>query len=304
MSASTTSAANPVGIHALVWTGSWDESAARDAMRRTVDAGYDLIEVPVLDPANVDPVMTRELATEHGLTTRFSTGLTPETDISSDDPAVVDAGARMLEGALGVVAEAGSDFLGGVVSSAMAKYTTLPTARGRANAVSVLRELADTARQDAITIGLEVVNRYESNLLNTADQALAFIEEIDRDNVGVHLDVYHMNIEERDLAGPVRRCAMSDRLVHVHVGESHRGYLGTGSVDLSGLFRALHDVGYAGPLVFESFSSVVVSEAFTTALGIWREPWRDADDLARHARLAIEFHTHAAAMDPAAHRES
>ncbi|MTV26274.1 sugar phosphate isomerase/epimerase [Nitriliruptoraceae bacterium ZYF776] len=263
-------------------------------MRRTAAAGYDLIEVPVLDPADVDPAMTRELAAEHGLTTRFSTGLTPDTDVSSDDPDTVAAGARLLADAVDVVAAAGSDFLGGVVSSAMAKYTTLPTPRGRANAIAVLRDVADRAAADGITIGLEVVNRYESNLLNTADQALAFLDELDRDNVGVHLDVYHMNIEERDLAGPVRRCADAGRLVHVHVGESHRGYLGTGSVDLLGLFRALADVGYVGPLVFESFSSVVVSEAFTTALGIWREPWRDADDLARHARQTIATHTHAA----------
>lgn len=287
---------NALGIHALVWTGEWDEDAARDAMRRTADAGYDLIEVPLLDPTAVDAAMTRTLADEHGLRTRFSTGLTPDTDISSDDPSVVDAGAKLLGTAIEVVRDAGSDFLGGVISSAMAKYTTLPTATGRANAASVLRTLAEEAAPHGITLGLEVVNRYESNLLNTADQALAFVEEVGHDAVGVHLDAYHMNIEETDLAGPVRRCADAGRLVHVHVGESHRGYLDTGSVDLDGLFRALAEVGYAGPIVFESFSSVVVSEAFTTALGIWRDPWRDADDLARHARRTIQARTHAASI--------
>lgn len=295
---------NPVGIHALVWTGAWDESSARDAMRRTATAGYDLIEVPLLDPGLVDATMTRELAVEHGLTTRFSTGLGPDTDISSDDADVVAAGAHLLERAIEVVAQSGSDFLGGVISSAMTKYTRLPTATGRANAVAVLREVADRAADHGITLGLEVVNRYESNLVNTADQALALVDDIGRDNVGVHLDLYHMNIEERDLAGPVRRCAEARRLVHVHVGESHRGYLGTGSVDLVGLFRALHDVGYVGPLVFESFSSVVVSEAFTTALGIWREPWQDADDLARHARQTIATHAHAAASHLVTDRRS
>jgi D-psicose/D-tagatose/L-ribulose 3-epimerase len=289
---------NPVGIHALVWSGTWDETACRDAMRRTVAAGYDLIEVPLLDPAQVDAEMTRACAQEHGLATTFSLGLAPETDISSEDTATVRAGAKLLHDALDVAVRAGGDYLGGVIYSAMAKYTRLPTAAGRANAAAVLRELADAAAAHDVTIGLEAVNRYESNLVNTADQALALIEQIDRDRVVVHLDSYHMNIEETDMAGPVRRCAEAGRLGYVHVGESHRGYLGTGSVDLLGLFRALAEVAYPGPVVFESFSSAVVSEDFTAALGIWREPWSDGDDLAAHARRTIDAHLRAATTHP------
>jgi hypothetical protein len=85
------------------------------------------------------------------------------------------------------------------------------------------------------------------------------------------------------------------RLGYVHVGESHRGYLGSGSVDLTAMFRALHDVGYQGPIVFESFSSAVVTPAFTAALAIWREPWRDSTDLATHARHYITGQLRAAA---------
>jgi hypothetical protein len=83
--------------------------------------------------------------------------------------------------------------------------------------------LHSEAAANGVTLGLGVVNRYETNLLNNADQALAFIAEVDEPNVDVHLDTYHMNIEEDDMLGPVRRCG--DKLVYVHVGESHRGYL-------------------------------------------------------------------------------
>jgi D-psicose/D-tagatose/L-ribulose 3-epimerase len=74
-----------------------------------------------------------------------------------------------------------------------------------------------------VTIGVEAVNRYESNLVNTAEQALELVEEVGAPNLVVHLDAYHMNIEEANLADPVRMCA--ERLGYVHIGESHRGYL-------------------------------------------------------------------------------
>jgi D-psicose/D-tagatose/L-ribulose 3-epimerase len=95
-----------------------------------------------------------------------------------------------------------------------------------------------------------------------------------------------MNIEERDPAEAVRLCG--ERLGYVHLGESHRGYLGTGTVDFPGFFRALARAGYEGPLTFESFSTAVISERFASALAIWRDPWQDGRDLALHAREFVE----------------
>jgi D-psicose/D-tagatose/L-ribulose 3-epimerase len=148
--------------------------------------------------------------------------------------------------------------------------------------VESLARLADKAAGDGITLGLEVVNRYESNVLNTTEQALALIDEIGADNVVVHLDTYHMNIEEPGFAVPVEQAGA--RLGYVHVGESHRGHLGTGTVDFPAFFAALDRAGYDGVITFESFSSAVVSPTLSTTLAIWRDPWRDGADLARHAR--------------------
>ncbi len=86
-----------------------------------------------------------------------------------------------------------------------------------------------------------------------------------------------------------------DRLRYVHIGESHRGYLGTGTVDFGGFFRALHAGRYDGPVVFESFSSAVVSAELTGSLGIWRNLWDDSDDLAAHACRFIRDGLHAVA---------
>lgn len=274
-----------IGIHALVWAEGWSEEEARRALEETKRAGYDFIEIPLLDPRAIDAALTVRLLADHGLAATCSLGLALAADVSSEDEEVRARGERLLLDAVATTAAVGSDFLGGVVYSAMAKYLSPPTERGRANAVETLGRVADSAAEVGVTIGIEPVNRYESNLLNTADQALRFIDDVGAPNLVVHLDSYHMNIEEHDLASPVRLCGA--RLGYVHIGESHRGYLGTGSVDFAALFAALAGIGYGGRIAFESFSSVVVSQAFQTALALWRDPWVDGRDVAARARAFV-----------------
>ena len=286
---------NPLGVHALVWVGDWSEPSARHALRSTAETGFDLIEVPVLDPDSIDIPMTRALLEEHGLHATCSLGLTFDADISSADDVVARRGQERLEAALGVARGIGASYLGGVIYSALGKYGEPATAAGRSNCVAGLRELARRAADDDITLGLEVVNRYESNVLNVADQALEMLADIGEDNVVLHLDTYHMAIEEQDLETPVVQSA--DHLGYVHVGESHRGYLGTGTIDFVPFFGALRRIGYTGPITFESFSSAVVSEELSNTLAVWRNLWNDSTDLATQARDFVR--THLAAHHPA-----
>ncbi len=279
---------NRLGVHALVWTGGWTPSEAAHAISESRRVGYDIIEIPLLDPASIDAEMTRQLLDEYGLDVTCSLGLAAATDISSEDLDAVEAGERLLNAALDCAAAMRATYMGGILYSAFQKYMTPPTPIGRANAVEVLKRLTRAARERGVTLGLEVVNRYETNLLNTADQALALLAEIDEPGIGVHLDTYHMNIEEDEMSGPVRRCG--DKLVYVHVGESHRGYLGSGSVDFSSFFTALAEIGYSGPITFESFSSAVVSPDLSRTLGVWRNLWNDGYDLADRARAFINAH--------------
>ena len=101
----------------------------------------------------------------------------------------------------------------------------------------------------------------------------------------VHLDSYHMNIEENDFREPVFDAG--DLLGYVHIGENHRGYLGQGHIDFPQLFGALAERGYEGVITFESFSSAVVDENLTTILRIWRDMWTNGMDLAVQARRYI-----------------
>jgi D-psicose/D-tagatose/L-ribulose 3-epimerase len=289
---------NHAGIHTLVWTGSWGREQARRAIERTSAAGYDLLEIGCLDswPVAVDAAHTRRLLEEHSLRVTGSLGLGPDTDITSPNPQVVGAGERTLRQAIDTVGELGGDTLCGILYAKLGKYDGPPSADGRSRSVEVLQRVADYAASAGMRLCLEVVNRYDSNLLNTAQQALEYIEDVGRSNVYVHLDTYHMNMEESDMLTPVLACG--DRLGYVHLSESHRGYLGSGTVDFAGFFKALATIGYQGPLTFESFSAAVVEPSLSNLLGIWRTMWDDADDLARHARGFIKTYTAATARTP------
>jgi D-psicose/D-tagatose/L-ribulose 3-epimerase len=277
---------NILGAHAFMWVGGWSEAECRKALENTRAAGYDLIEIPVLDPSSIDVAMTLKALEETGLAASCSLGLTFETDISSTDPQVVARGERLLHDALAVTRDLGGRYLGGVIFSALGKYSNPPFVEGRDNSLRVIRGLAQQAAASGITLGLEVVNRYESNLINTAKQALAFIADVGADNLKVHLDTYHMNIEEADFTTPVLACG--NQLGYVHVGENHRGYLGTGTVNFSAFFRALAAINYSGTVTFESFSSAVTAPGLSSTLAIWRNTWTNSMDLAQHAREFID----------------
>jgi D-psicose/D-tagatose/L-ribulose 3-epimerase len=273
---------NRFGVHALVWSGTWGASECEYAIASTKEAGYDLIELPAFEPAAMDLGAIARALEAHELDATCSLGLGFHNDINSEDPESVARGEQTLDDALSMTRDIGATYLGGVIFSALAPYTAMPTQRGRENSQAVITRLAEKAKASDIRVGLEFVNRYETNLLNTAAQTAAYIRETGSDNLVVHLDSYHMNIEEADFRQPVFDAG--DLLGYVHIGENHRGYLGSGHIDFDQLFGALAEVGYDGVITFESFSSRVVDENLSTILRIWREMWEDGMDLAVQAR--------------------
>lgn len=269
------------GGHALVWAGDWSPAGARAAISGAARAGYDYVEVALLDPWSVDTAMTKDLLAEYGVRAHASLGLSFETDVTSTNPAVVAKGDELLRKATDVLHALGGTELCGVLYSALGKYPGPASKESYANSVSAMQRLGDYAADKGITVSLEVVNRYETNIMNTGLEGLAFLDQVNRSNVLLHLDTYHMNIEEDGMEKSV--LAAGDRLGFVHIGESHRGYLGTGNVDFDTFFKALKKINYQGPITFESFSSAVVDKALSNALCVWRNLWSDSDDLASTA---------------------
>ncbi|MBT2233800.1 sugar phosphate isomerase/epimerase [Nonomuraea sp. NEAU-A123] len=287
----TATTTNPIGVHALVWAGDTTPASVEHAIRKTKETGFDLLELSLHDSANLDVPAARDALRSAGLGVACSRGLAFDADVSSDDADVVARGEKLLQDSLAITDELGGTHFTGALYSALGKYDRPLTDAGRHHVVSVLRGLAQEARRRGMTLGLEICNRYETNVINTARDALRLADDIGEDNVLIHLDTYHMNIEEDDLVRPVRE--VGDRLGYVHIGENHRGYLGSGHLDFTSFFHALADIGYRGPITFESFSSAVVARGLSNDLAVWRNLWSDGEDLARQAHGFITGQLHA-----------
>jgi len=275
-----------LGIHSFVWTDGRTQDGLEMAMEKAAECGYRIIELSYLRPEDFDLDRLAKRAKSLDLDIVVTIGLPQSADVSSEDPKVVRAGETMLANVVKAVRDLGGIRLGGIIYSAHNKYASMPTARGRKNSVAAIAKTAEIGKKAGVDIVLEIVNRFETNLLNTAAQGLEFIRETGSDHVSLHLDTFHMNIEEVDPAMAIRLAG--DKVGYFHVGESNRGYLGDGVIDFDRIFDALVDIDYQRDVVFESFSTKVVDESLSLACAIWRDVWTDNQPLAEHAKRFIE----------------
>jgi D-psicose/D-tagatose/L-ribulose 3-epimerase len=290
--------ATPLGVHAGLWAADWSPESARRVIEGSAAAGFALIEIPVPDArGSLSAAGTVDLLESTGLDSVVSLALDTDSDIATGDPAVSARGRERLLDAVDFAHAIGAGYVGGVTYSAMTKYAHPATEAARENSLTVLANVAAVARQADVRIGLEYVNRYESNLLNTAAQTAEFIGALasrGADNVLLHIDTYHANTEEVSLAAAVRDAG--PLLGYLHLSESHRGAIGTGSLDWEGLFGALASTGYSGPLTVESFSPSVVSPATRDAIGAWRTLWTDPAEVARASAAFLRDRLAASAL--------
>lgn len=278
---------NRLGIHSFVWTGGGTQDALEQAMQKSAACGYRLIELAYLRPEKFDLDRLAKLSKSLDLDIAVTMGLPPAADVSSEDPAVVAKGEQLLADAVKAVRDVGGSKLGGILYSAHTKYSTMPTDRGRKNSMAAIAKTADIAKAAGVDLVLEVVNRFETNLLNTTAQGLDFIAGTGSDHVRLHLDTFHMNIEEANPAAAIRLAG--DKIGYFHIGESNRGYLGDGVINFDLIFDSLLDIDYQRDITFESFSTAIVDESLSLACAIWRDTWTDNQPLAEHAKSYIDL---------------
>lgn len=272
------------GIHALVWVSEWTDESIRYAINRSAEVGYDLIEAVILDPKEAHPEQTAKALAQAGLGCVTGMALNPAADISSADPEVAKRGEQFIADAILATRDMGSKLLGGVTHSAMHRYLDAAYPHVREQLTEIYGRLAQRAQAAGVRLGLEAVNRYESNVVNTLDDAAQIIKAVGSEALFIHMDTYHMNIEEHDSADTISRNIA--QIGHVHIGESHRGYLGAGSVNFPIFFRTLAAAEYNGPIVFEAFSPAVLNRDVANALAAWRSHWTSSEDMARRS---LEF---------------
>jgi D-psicose/D-tagatose/L-ribulose 3-epimerase len=275
-----------LGIHSFVWTAGQTQAGLEMALEKSAACGYQTIEFAYLRPENFDLDRLAKKAQSLDMEIGVTMGLPLDKDVSSEDEATVRNGEAMLADAVKAVRDVGGNKLGGILYSAHTKYRSMPTERGWRNSAAAIGRTADLAAAAGVDLVLEVVNRFESNLLNTTAQGLRFLKDTGSDHVRLHLDTFHMNIEEANPAAAIRLAG--DKIGYFHVGESNRGYLGDGVIDFDRIFDALLDIDYQRDIVFESFSSKVVDEGLSLACAIWRDVWTENQPLAEHAKKFIE----------------
>ena len=262
------------GAHAFIWAGEWTPEAAEKVIRGASEAGLDFVEIPLLHPESMDVSGTRDLLDRYGIGCTCSLGLPKAAHL----PFAPDAAERFLRTAVDVTAALGSDALSGAIYTHLGTLTRKPPTEDELAAVArVIKGVARYAAQRDVSLGIEAINRYETYLINLASQADAMLDRIDEPNVFVHLDTYHMNIEEKGFYDPI--VASGSRMQYIHLSESDRGTPGTGNVHWDEVFRALGAVGYNGRLVMESFAAV--NEDIIGATALWRDVVGDPQALIR-----------------------
>ncbi|PRD42872.1 D-tagatose 3-epimerase [Phyllobacterium phragmitis] len=260
------------GVHTSMWTMNWDRAGAEKAIAAAVGYEMDFIEIALLNAPAVDAAHTRALLEKHKLRAVCSLGL-PERAWASVRP---DAAIEYLKIAIDKTAEMGAEALSGVIFGGIGERTGVPPTEGEYdNIARVLQAAAKHAKPLGIELGIEAVNRYENHLINTAGQAVDMIERVGADNVFVHLDTYHMNIEEKGAANGILDAR--NHLKYIHLSESDRGTPGYGNCPWDAIYAALAAIGFKGGLAMESFINMPPEVSY--GLAVWRPVARDEEEV-------------------------
>ncbi len=251
------------GIHSSIWTMDWTPQAAEHAVGEAVRYKFDFVEIAVLNPKRIDAPHTRRLLDRAGLRAVGSLGLPEGCWLSKD----TDAGVVFLKAALDCCAGMGAEALSGVVYGGIGERSGVPPTQGEYdNIARGLTEVAAYADRLGLQLGIEPVNRYESHLINTGWQGVAMIEKVGAPNIFLHLDTYHMNIEEKGAGNGI--IAGREHLRYIHLSESDRGTPGAGTCDWDEIFATLKAIGFRGGLAMESFINMPPELAY--GLAVWR----------------------------------
>ena len=260
------------GVHTSMWTMNWDHEGAERAVAGAKKYGVDFIEIPMLRPRDIDPEHTRALIEKNGLRAVCSLGLPQECWASVHPDKAID----YLELALVKTKSCGAEALSGVTFGGIGERTGVwPTEKEYDNIARTLEASAAYAKKIGLLFGIEPVNRYENHLINTGWQARDMIHRIGADNIFIHLDTYHMNIEEKGAGNGILDAR--EFLRYIHLSESDRGTPGEGTCDWDEIYATLAAIGFKGGLAMESFINMPPEIGF--GLAVWRPVAESHDEV-------------------------
>ncbi|MFC6487805.1 sugar phosphate isomerase/epimerase family protein [Nitratireductor sp. GCM10026969] len=269
---------NPVGLISMQIARPFTEDHF-PWLRRLKALGFDFIELLVPEPGDVDLKKLREALTDAGLDVVLAARVNMERNLTSSDATCRQSGLDYLKYAIECAHTLGARIVGGplygnpLVFAGRAPHPVDETLRAaRENwCVEGLKAVAPFAAQAGVTLAVEPLNRFETDILCTTRQGTALIDLVGEPSVGLMLDTFHMHMEDASI--PEAIVEAGPRIAHFQANENHRGFLGTGATDWVAVARALHAVGYAGPIALEPFRRD--DDRIAVPIAQWRPPHED-----------------------------
>lgn len=277
---------HPVTFGASTWLWTSPFNSDQIALLEKIAAlGFGFVELPVEDPAHFSVEKLQPVLAHLGLEVVVCAAVTAERDLSAASPAVRNNAFRYFEACLALAEGLGATRFVGPLYAPVGKPRLATNSLRQAEwdrSVTSLIRLAGTAGNCGVRLGLEPLNRFESDMVNNVEDARRFLQQVDSPQLGISLDSFHMNIEETNF----KRALVSagEQLIHLQVSDSHRGVPGQGNSDWAGLRAGLKAIGYTGGIGIESFSPDASSLA--EAVCIWR---RFADTQDEFAANGLAF---------------
>ena len=276
---------NPVGIISMQFTRPFD-AAALPWFARARALGFDFMELLVPEPEDgLDLAEVRRICEGEGLGLVLAARVNLQRSIAGADPAARKGGLDYLRFCIDTAAALGARIIGGPLygeplvfaGRPPRPWTAAEIAERAKRTIDGLAEVAPLAAAAGQVFALEALNRFETDIVNTTAQAIEVVDAVGSPGLGLMLDTFHMNMEERSIPDAIR--AAGSRLVHFQANENHRGFPGTGNMDWTAIMRALHDVGYAGPVSLEPFRRE--DDRVALPIAHWRAPHENEDDKLR-----------------------
>jgi len=258
------------GVNTFVWVSPCTTAAVKEIAPSVKAMGFDILEISVENPNLIDSHVVKEILKENQLEGIICGAFGPDRNICSQDPKIRENAKSYIRWLIDAASIIGSEVVCGPMYSSVGKdHLEDDVARKQEwdLAVSGVREMADYGAAKGIKLAFEPLNRFETDMINIVSQGNKFIADVERKNVGFHLDTFHMHLEEKNSAEAIREAG--NKIFHFHACENDRGIPGTGQVYWKEVAQALKDVNYDGPVVIESFTSQV--KEIARAVCIWRE---------------------------------
>jgi D-psicose/D-tagatose/L-ribulose 3-epimerase len=272
-------APNPLGVNTWVWVSPLTDSRLATIAPRVKDMGFDVIELPIENPDDWDAGRAADVLDELGLGATTCAVMPSSRDLVIEDQDVVVATQAYLHACVRMAARVGASVVAGPIYAPVGRTWHLDPGDRRqtiGRLVEALKPAADDAAKHGVVLAVEPLNRYETSLINTVEQALEVIEAVGSPGCGLLVDTFRMNIEEKDVGAAIR--SAGPHLAHIQVCGNDRGAPGNDHIDWPAVAEAVRDVGYVGPISIESFTAE--NQTIATAASIWRPLERSQDAIA------------------------